>query len=346
MGDPQGRHGRRRARKHTPGLRSDPDDDSRRRRLRNDLRAQKQPTGDSDGRGDQRRAGEAFADGPGRPDRRVQGLREERSRRSGHRDEEADRRGQGRQAGGRPASSTRRPISTTSGSSRSPNCSTTSTARWIRAKTISRRRPTIRSSSASIGSRRACSPTSRPPGCTPIADQLTADTLDLQKRIDGLTIAPKNLVGGSADLIEEVASKKIAGEEDRYSRTDLWDFQANVDGAQKIVSAPQSLIVKQDPKLSARLRENFCQGRHASRQIRTKDGGFQSYEKLTDPDRNALKGPVTALAEDLSALEGHARSRVIRGERNEVASRSGRLPVYVGVLPGRRKPGPSSSRSA
>ncbi len=64
----------------------------------------------------------------------------------------------------------------------------------------------------------------------PIADKLMADALDLQKRIDGLTIAPKDLVGGAAELIEEVASKKITGEEDRYSRTDLWDFQANLDG--------------------------------------------------------------------------------------------------------------------
>jgi iron uptake system component EfeO len=141
-------------------------------------------------------------------------------------------------------------------------------------------------------------------GLTPIADQLTADALDLQKRIDGLTIAPKNLVGGSADLIEEVASKKIAGEEDRYSRTDLWDFQANVDGAQKIVTLLNPLIVKQDPKLSARLRENFAKVDALLAKYRTKEGGFQSYEKLTDPDRNALKGPVTALAEDLSALKG------------------------------------------
>src|ERR1700733_1672648 len=141
-------------------------------------------------------------------------------------------------------------------------------------------------------------------GLAPFADQLTADTLDLQKRIDGLTIAPKNVVGGSADLIEEVASKKIAGEEDRYSRTDLWDFQANVDGAQKIVALLNPLIVKQDPKLSARLRENFAKVATLLAKYRTKDGGFQSYEKLSDPDRNALKGPVTALAEDLSALKG------------------------------------------
>ena len=42
-------------------------------------------------------------------------------------------------------------------------------------------------------------------------------------------------MGGAAALIEEVAATKISGEEDRYSHTDLWDFQANVDGAKKIV---------------------------------------------------------------------------------------------------------------
>ena len=141
-------------------------------------------------------------------------------------------------------------------------------------------------------------------GLAPIADKLMADALDLQKRIDGLTIAPKDLVGGAADLIEEVASKKIAGEEDRYSRTDLWDFQANVDGAQKIVALLNPLIVKQDPKLSARLRDNFSKVDVLLAKYRTKDGGFESYEKLSDHDRTAFKGPVTALAEDLSALKG------------------------------------------
>src|ERR1700722_15883973 len=141
-------------------------------------------------------------------------------------------------------------------------------------------------------------------GLTPIADKLMADALDLQKRIDGLTIAPKDIVGGAADLIEEVASKKITGEEDRYSRTDLWDFQANVDGAQKIVTLLNPLIVKQDPKLSARLHDNFAKVDVLLAKYRTEDGGFESYEKLSDHDRTAFKGPVTALAEDLSALKG------------------------------------------
>src|SRR6202050_339285 len=141
-------------------------------------------------------------------------------------------------------------------------------------------------------------------GMTPVADKRMSDGLGRQKRIDGLTVAPKDIVGGAADLIEEVASKKITGEEDRYSRTDLWDFQANVDGAQKIVTLLNPLIVKQDPRLSARLHENFAKVDVLLAKYRTKDGGFESYEKLSDHDRTAFKGPVTALAEDLSALKG------------------------------------------
>ena len=72
-------------------------------------------------------------------------------------------------------------------------------------------------------------------GLDAYADQLMKDAEDLQSRIAKLKITPKVLVGGASELIEEVASKKISGEEDRYSKTDLWDFRANLDGAQKIV---------------------------------------------------------------------------------------------------------------
>lgn len=36
---------------------------------------------------------------------------------------------------------------------------------------------------------------------------------------------------------------------------------------------------------------------------KTKEG-YESYEKLSEADRNALKGPITTLAEDLSQLRG------------------------------------------
>jgi iron uptake system component EfeO len=141
-------------------------------------------------------------------------------------------------------------------------------------------------------------------GLGPIADKLMADVLDLQKRIRTLTIPPDKMVGGAAGLIEEVAASKISGEEDRYSHADLWDFQANLDGAEKIVALLRPLTTKADPALSARIDRNFATVDRILAKYRTADGGFETYDKLTLEDRKALQGPVTALAEDLAKLKG------------------------------------------
>ena len=141
-------------------------------------------------------------------------------------------------------------------------------------------------------------------GLEPVADKLLADTLDLQKRLADLEITPKAMVGGTAELIEEVASKKISGEEDRYSRTDLWDFQANVDGARKIVSLLNPLVQKHDPELDTRIRANFAKVDGIMAKYRSGEDGFVSYEKLSEEDKTRLKGPITMLAEDLSTLRG------------------------------------------
>ena len=104
-------------------------------------------------------------------------------------------------------------------------------------------------------------------------------------------------------LIEEVAASKISGEEDRYSHTDLWDFQANVEGSQKIVDLLRPQLQKANPELLAKVDANFKKVDTILAKYRTKDG-FETYDKLTDADRNALKGPITALAEDLAQLRG------------------------------------------
>jgi iron uptake system component EfeO len=141
------------------------------------------------------------------------------------------------------------------------------------------------------------------PDMGPIADKLQADTQELRKRLTTLTITPKAMVSGPAELIEEVASTKLSGEEDRYSRTDLWDFQANVDGAQKIVALLRPLLRPRDPQLVNRLDANFRKVDAVLAKYREGDG-FQSYESVSATDRNALKGPVTVLAEDLARLRG------------------------------------------
>ncbi|WP_279385783.1 imelysin family protein, partial [Cronobacter sakazakii] len=81
------------------------------------------------------------------------------------------------------------------------------------------------------------------------------------------------------------------------------DFQANIDGAQKIVNLLRPQLQKENAPLLAKVDANFKKVDAILAKYRTKDG-FETYDKLTDADRNALKGPITSLAEDLSLLRG------------------------------------------
>jgi iron uptake system component EfeO len=141
-------------------------------------------------------------------------------------------------------------------------------------------------------------------GIEPVADRLMHDVRELQSRIADLAIPPNKMVGGAAALIEEVAATKISGEEERYSGTDLWDFQANMDGAQKIFDLLRPLIAARDPKLDARVQANFTKVDGLLALYRDQDRQMSNYDKLSPRDRNALKGAITALAEDLSQLRG------------------------------------------
>ncbi|MDK7330538.1 EfeM/EfeO family lipoprotein, partial [Micrococcus luteus] len=58
-------------------------------------------------------------------------------------------------------------------------------------------------------------------------------------------------------LLNEVSTSKIKGEEEIYSHTDLYDFKANIEGAQKIYELFKPELNKKDKKLSADIQKNF-----------------------------------------------------------------------------------------
>ena len=130
------------------------------------------------------------------------------------------------------------------------------------------------------------------------------DVKKLQAEIDALSFPPGKVVGGAAELIEEVASSKITGEEDRYSHTDLSDFQANVDGSQKIVELFRPQIAEKNKALLDKVDANFKTVNDILAKYKNADGSYADYEKLTKEDRNALQVPINALAEDLAQLRG------------------------------------------
>ncbi|HEY8907622.1 MAG TPA: iron uptake system protein EfeO [Rhodoferax sp.] len=140
-------------------------------------------------------------------------------------------------------------------------------------------------------------------GLDAFADQLLKDVQTLKERVNVLVLAPKKVVGGAAELIEEVAAAKISGEEDRYSHTDLWDFNANVEGAKKIVNLLRPVLSSRDATLLARVDDNFKEVDGLLAKYNT-GKGFKDYGQLTEADKTAMKGPITTLAEDLSKLRG------------------------------------------
>lgn len=140
-------------------------------------------------------------------------------------------------------------------------------------------------------------------GVQQIAERLHNDVKQLQAEIDALNFPPNKVVGGAAVLIEEVAGSKISGEEERYSHTDLADFYANIEGAQKIVDLFRTVLNEKNPELVKTVDANFKIVNEILLKYQT-DKGFQTYDKLSEADRKALQAPINTLAEELAKLRG------------------------------------------
>jgi iron uptake system component EfeO len=134
------------------------------------------------------------------------------------------------------------------------------------------------------------------------ADQLLADTKELHQRIGGLDeFTVDQIANGSRGLMEEVATGKVTGEEEYWSRTDLWDFQANVDGAKKAFEVLEPVLERNDPELEETLDERFDDLQDLLDEHRQGDG-FKTYDQLSQEQVKQLADAVNALSEPLSHL--------------------------------------------
>ena len=134
-----------------------------------------------------------------------------------------------------------------------------------------------------------------------VADKMVADTIELNSRTRELTYTPDKLANGAKELLDEVATGKITGEEEIFSHTDLWDFQANVEGARIAYEDLRPLLAGNDSELDAALETNFATLQGLLDQYKKGDG-FILYTELTEPQKQELSAAVDALAEPLSKL--------------------------------------------
>ncbi|MER5751303.1 iron uptake system protein EfeO [Streptomyces sp. NPDC002088] len=137
-----------------------------------------------------------------------------------------------------------------------------------------------------------------------LADQLVTDLTDWQKRVGKAEITPTSMANGAKELLDEVATGKVTGEEDRYSHTDLSDFKGNVEGAQKAYELLKPVAQKNDAALTTELDKQFAALDTLLDKYRADKASydFVSYDKVTEDQRKELSDAVNALAEPLSKL--------------------------------------------
>jgi iron uptake system component EfeO len=140
-------------------------------------------------------------------------------------------------------------------------------------------------------------------GMAPLADKLDADVKTLQARVSTATYQPAQLANGAGDLLTEVSTSKVTGEEDRYSHTDLWDFQANIDGARQCFELLKPALAAKNPDQAQQLEARFTDVVNGLNQYRQGDG-FVDYSTVSQEQRRKLADSVNALAEPLSKVAG------------------------------------------
>jgi iron uptake system component EfeO len=112
---------------------------------------------------------------------------------------------------------------------------------------------------------------------------------------------PVDIAQGSVDLMAEVSSSKITGEEERYSHTDLWDFEANVEGAEAGFKALEPALEQVNPELVDEIEQRF-DAMYALLDQYRKGDGFVLYDTLSAKQTKELSQQVDALAESLSKV--------------------------------------------
>lgn len=159
-------------------------------------------------------------------------------------------------------------------------------------------------------------PTAAVPGRTDYATALTAaekKTLGaaLTKNTEQLydevtsskfTVGLDTIANGAVGLMDEVATSKITGEEETWSHTDLYDFQANLEGAQVAYEGVRAILLTKDKSLSKQLDSEFASLDKLLASYGSLSTSYPSYTTLTTADKKALSDGVNALSEPLSKL--------------------------------------------
>ena len=145
-------------------------------------------------------------------------------------------------------------------------------------------------------------------GAPAVCSALAQNEQKLLQLVSTATYDPVTMASGATDLVNEAATSKISGEEERYSNTDLIVFEANVDGAMEVFDLLEPKLQKADPALVTQVQRRYRTVESAIARDKATPGydgtGYVEYSQVLDPQRRQLSGAVQAFAESLSGMSG------------------------------------------
>jgi iron uptake system component EfeO len=145
-------------------------------------------------------------------------------------------------------------------------------------------------------------------GASAVCAHLVQHEQQLQQLVSTASYDPVTMASGATDLINEAATSKITGEEERYSNTDFIVFQANVDAAMEVFNLLKPQLQKSNPATVSTIQKQYNAVESALAQYKSTPGydntGYVEYSTVLDPQRRQLSGTVQAFAEALSKMSG------------------------------------------
>jgi iron uptake system component EfeO len=128
-----------------------------------------------------------------------------------------------------------------------------------------------------------------------------ADVQEIVAKANAEKLTPLQLANGAKALLDEVASGKITGEEERYSHTDLWDFNANLEGSKAAIAALRPVLQERSPELVTQLDREFANVETLLGGHRAGDG-WKLHTALSKPELQGALDGINALAEPISKV--------------------------------------------
>jgi iron uptake system component EfeO len=143
------------------------------------------------------------------------------------------------------------------------------------------------------------------PDANALADQLVADVKELDDGVKapGFIIDSTRIASGAQTLLDEIGKTKITGEEDIFGHSDLWDFEANIQGSQTAVASIRSIPEQAKPELGGKVDQRFADVEALLSKYRTGDG-FVLYDTVSEPQRQELSRSIDALSGEVSQVQG------------------------------------------